>query len=175
MAGSRYPSVRKMCTSVFSSAVQNNPIVQEAALEAQALDALMELVQVETDKELKEKYVGCLSALIRGEYIHARKSFVDKAGLQLLQRLIQQDSSLRTLKKVSLLLSDMFYQCKLHHEKQTIDLATQIGIDRDLINLISKNDNELTDMVGWALNCLQEATETQENTSTSQNYQLGLA
>ncbi|CAG9328096.1 unnamed protein product [Blepharisma stoltei] len=159
MAGSRYLSVRKLCASVFSSAVQNNPAVQEAAMNAQALDALLELVQVESDQGLQEQYFSCLSALVRGEYTLARQKFIEKDGLLLAQRVIRGTESMKITKKIVLLLSDIFHQCKLNKEVETINLANHLGMSQDIGQLMDRNDEELTEMAAWAINNLIEANE----------------
>lgn len=41
MLGSMYPQVRRRSTAIFSSAVQNNPQVQKAALEDNALEGII--------------------------------------------------------------------------------------------------------------------------------------
>lgn len=109
MLGSSYQELRLRSTKIFSSSVQNNPKVQAAALELEALDGLLFASRVETEIQLRESYITALSALVRGELLTTRLDFIAKEGMKLISELLSDPPTLRIHKKILLLLSDLLY------------------------------------------------------------------
>lgn len=150
MIGSTYPEVRKKCAAIFTSAVQQNPEVQKAAQDVDALSGILGRIQCETDLLLKEQYVSALSSLVRGGVTSIIQEFLDKEGLQLILNLLSSRESLRIVKKITLLLSDLFYQDK-EHNLNILPQATHLNLIQALYNLSDLHDDELNEMASHAL------------------------
>lgn len=151
MIGSQYSSVRKKCASIFTSAVQNNPPVQQNAIEEHALEGLYSRIQNEADLELKEQYMSCISGLVRGEFPVARDNFVELGGLQIVKEIIIAFESTRIVKKSLLMLSDMLHNSKAKGNSNVIDSCKAIGLIEIVSELIGHDDPELVEMVNWTI------------------------
>jgi hypothetical protein len=150
MIGSTYPSVRKLCASIFTSAVQNNPSVQKNAVEHNAVEGLCERIAVETDLGLKEQYTSCVSGLVRGEFGEARQKFVEIGGLEILNGLLTGFESARIVKKCLLMLSDIFYNTRSKGDERVVEICRELGVMNTLEGLKGNDDQEILEMVEWA-------------------------
>lgn len=161
MIGSTYPEVRKKCAAIFTSAVQQNPEVQKAAQDADALTGIMERINCETDLAHKEQYVSALSSLVRGGVISITTEFLQKEGLQLIQSLLSSRESLRIVKKTTLLLSDLFYQDKVNNIG-ILQRVQDLDLIQSLYNLSELNDEELNEMTQHALFNATQLSRTEQ-------------
>eukprot|EP00898_Chlorokybus_atmophyticus_P002931 jgi/Chlat1/3639/Chrsp238S03637 len=108
---SAHPSVRQRAAQVVSTLVQNNPKVQELAMEANTLPQLLAVVSQDPDALVRTRALGAVSCLIRSNP-HGLLTFrnengilwlrgavdnddlrLKRKGLQLLHYLIADDSS----------------------------------------------------------------------------------
>jgi hypothetical protein len=151
MIGSRYSSVRKLCASIFSTSVQNNPPVQKNAIENHALEGLCSIIPVEADLGLKEQYVSCLSGLVRGEFPLARENFIEGGGIKLIHGLIISFQSLRIVKKSLLMLSDILYNSMSKGDEKTKNLCQETGVLELVSQLANNQDHEIADMAQWVI------------------------
>ncbi|OMJ88299.1 hypothetical protein SteCoe_9799 [Stentor coeruleus] len=151
MIGSQYPSVRKMCASIFTSAVQNNPIVQANALAEHALEGLCARINEETDLQLKEQYIACLSGLVRGQYSEARNQFIQMKGLDTINLLLVSGESPRIVKKCLLMLSDIIYNTRSKGNEGPTNECLNLGIFETLNYLMNNQDKEIVEMTQWVL------------------------
>jgi len=164
MLGSRYVSVRKMASLIFSSAAQNNPSVQSYAHSQGVLEGLMEAVRRESDVQTKESYVTSLSALVRGEFQDARADFVQRNGLELVRGVVLDPVSVRIVKKSLLLTINVFYYDHLQPELHIFEQAQSLGLVPILLSLETHADMEIRQMALQALLNLgrRQIAETQE-------------
>lgn len=154
MLGSRYTTVRRLASLIFSSAAQNNPAVQSYAYEQGVLEGLIEAVREETDVGAKESYVSSLSALVRGEYEAARRDFIESRGLEVLRDVILCPVSLRIVKKSLLLLGNLFYYDHIQVDLQILEQALELGFVTVLLSMESHEDLEVRQMALQALHNL---------------------
>lgn len=157
MIGSQYQSVRKICASIFMSAVQNNPPVQENALAEHALEGLCARINEETDLQLKEQYIACISGLVRGQYADARDKFIQMKGLDIINLLLVSGESPRIVKKCLLMLSDIIYNTRSKGNEGPTNECLNLGIFDTLNYLMNSQDSEIVEMTQWVLH----NTETQ--------------
>ena len=151
MIGSIHDEVRLICCQIFASGVQNNPLVQSAAIEAEAYTGLALRVCSETNLRLKALYMSCFSGLIRGENKAGREVFIANDGLQIIHQLLSQDNTEQIKKKCLLLLSDLFYYTKFEGDQRLIQAAETYGVIAILQGLLDHSDQEITEMASRAL------------------------
>ena len=161
MVGSSFYQVKKMAATVFQSGVQNNPYVQKAAFEENAIEALTAAINHTEDLKLKELYVGCLSGLLRGEYSEARQNFVSTDGLIFIDSILCSPPSNRALKKCLLMLSDFFFWGKTEHN--IIYRSQNVGLLDSLQRLLAHSDQEVKELSQSAISNYQEAITHIEN------------
>lgn len=77
------PQVRQLASVVLGTAVQNNPKLQQQALELGAINTMLGIVSAEPDQPTAAKHMFALASLIRG-HAAALNIFVNGHGLQLL-------------------------------------------------------------------------------------------
>lgn len=151
MIGSQYPLIRKLCASIFTTSVQNNPPVQRNAILNHALDGLFAIIPEEKDLQLKEQYVSCLSGIVRGEFNEGREKFLDIGGLELIHRLLLEFQSVRIVKKTLLLLSDILH----HSSSKGLDGVSQVCIESGILETVASfsasEDGEIVEMAKWAI------------------------
>jgi hsp70-interacting protein len=152
MLGSTYIELRLRSARIFSSSAQNNPAVQKAALDYETLDGLMFAAEVELNSELREAYIGALSALVRGELLDTRVQFIAKKGLKIIADQLASPSSLRAHKKVLLLLLDLLYR---EAEAQQPDFVTEYR-EYDISSLLQQGHQD-TDVQELSTSCLNAA------------------
>ena len=151
MIGSQYPSVRKRCASIFSTAVQNNPPVQKNAIDEHALEGLYAIIPVETDLKLKEQYISCISSLVRGEFPVAREKFVEYGGLELINSIISGFESIRIVKKCLLMISDLLYNSRSKGDVKITEICKNIGLIDNVSQLVNNSDQEIIEMAQWTI------------------------
>lgn len=162
MLGSRYTSVRRMSSLIFSSATQNNPEVQSYAHSQGVLEGLMEAIRREADIQTKESYVSSLSALVRGEFELARSEFIQRNGLELLQSIILDPVSPRIIKKALLLTINLFYYDHLNPELHIFEQVQSLKLVSLLLSLETHTDMEIRQMSLQALLNLRKGADRQE-------------
>ena len=150
MIGSQYPSVRKLCASIFTSAVQNNPPVQRKAIEEHALEGLYSIILVEEDLRLKEQYVSCLSGIVRGDLPLGRENLVKIGGLEVIKQLILNFESPRIVKKCLLMVSDMLHGSS-EEGVSVLGPCKEIGLIDIIAQLVNNQDPEIVEMAQWAI------------------------
>ena len=155
MLGSRYVTVRRSSSQVFSSAVQNNPSVQSYAHSQGVLQGLLDAVRLEPDISTKETYMSSLSALVRGEFALARKDFVENGGIDLVKGVIQEPVSLRIVKKSLLLVINLFYYDHYDPSLEIVPKAVQSGFIPLLLSLETQPDLEVRQMALQAIHNLK--------------------
>mmetsp|Transcript_8203 Transcript_8203/g.16163 ORF Transcript_8203/g.16163 Transcript_8203/m.16163 type:complete len:266 (+) Transcript_8203:13093-13890(+) len=154
MLGSSYSELRLRCTKVFSSCVQNNPKVQKTALDLESMDGLIFASRLEESIELREAYVTALSALVRGEFEETRLAFIEKEGLRLISELLSSPPSLRTHKKVLLLLTDLLYHESVKTQGSFAADYTRLGI-----TALLQQPHTDPDVIELSRGCLNAAGE----------------
>lgn len=83
--------VRNEAALVLSSAVQSNPAVQIAAVEAGALQQLIRLLSIESCVTFRSRLLAALSSLVR-HFPFAQRKFLELGGLQTLSQLLARQS-----------------------------------------------------------------------------------
>ena len=146
MVGSGYIGVRKLACQIFASAVQNNPAVQMIALRAGAYTALVPCLLQELNCELKALYVSCFSSLLRGQSEDGREVFAKNQGILIVKELLQDTAAVRVVKKVLLLLADLFYNEKLVGKDDIVTKAQESGLIQQLQVLQQHWDEEVQQM-----------------------------
>lgn len=154
MLGSRYVTVRRLASQIFTSAAQNNPSVQSYAHGQGTLEGLMEAVRQETDIQTKESFVSSLSALVRGEYEAVRRDFILNNGLELLRDVILCPVSLRIVRKSLLLVINLFFYDHLQPNLHIFEQAQDLGFVTVLLSMESHEDLEIRQMAIQALHNL---------------------
>ena len=128
MIGSTYTEVRHVCCQIFASAVQNNPQVQKAAIDANAYQGLALRLQAETQPALKGLYVSCFSSLLRGEASYGRQALIANNGMELISEVLLNTDAMRVTKKLVLLLSDLFFNEKVAGQNEILEAARERGL-----------------------------------------------
>jgi len=176
MLGSRYMSVRRLASQIFSSAVQNNLTVQGYAQSQGALEGLMEAVSQERDVQTKESFVSSLSALVRGECEAVRRDFIRNNGLELLRDVILCPVSLRIVKKSLLLTINLFYYDLIQPNLRIFEQAENLGFVPVLLSMENHEDLEVRQMAIQALHNLgkRKAQGTQQITEGVEEWRRRL-
>lgn len=147
LIGSQYLSVKKTCATIFSSCVQNNPPVQQYAVDHMAVEGLIELIKVEKDISLKEQLVTCLSSLVRGEFLPSKIKLMDIGGVEVINQILLDRESSRIVKKSLLMLSDVLYNTRRKGISRFSELVSNCGILDTLQGFLQGADIEMTDMI----------------------------
>ena len=147
LIGSQYLTVKKTCATIFASCVQNNPPVQQYAVDHSAVEGLTEIIKVEKDVPLKEQYVGCLSSLIRGEFLPGKERFMDAGGVEVVHGVLLARESVRIVKKCLLMLSDVLYNTRRKGSVRFTELVRDAGVIDTLQGLLEGADTEMSEMI----------------------------
>ncbi|CDS11362.1 hypothetical protein LRAMOSA03625 [Lichtheimia ramosa] len=93
------PEIRKGVAWVCGTAVQNNPKAQTAFITHKGLDALLDLLKTEQDKQVKGKLIYALSGVLKHSP-PAIDAFLDKDGLPVLCDILKLADDPAMLRKV---------------------------------------------------------------------------
>lgn len=94
---------------LFGSSVQNNAKVQIHALETGAIGILLKVLVLNSDHEIKNRAIYALSSLMR-RFPLAQTQFLDSAGLNVFEELLQKSNNIKLLLKIVTLIHDLILE-----------------------------------------------------------------
>lgn len=112
---SKYTENRVIAARVFCFANQNDAKVQNDSIGIGAFE-FVERISKESDTKVKESFLSCVSNLIRGENLEAKRIFIRIKGLEMVREVLTGEPTQRMKSKCFNVLRDLlFYDDVMHH------------------------------------------------------------